>query len=333
MLPELEEVLRTRWESFGSTWERPGRFLFVLSGERHPHSKAIFYCLPQGRSGQTVVVKIQKGEPHLPLLENEHQRLRALHGLEGLKGLEASIPRPLLFGEVAGHPVLIETYLPGIPFSKHARRRDPQCFLRVVDWLQAFHTRTRGAAVRLAPEEIRRYFLDPVEPAMRLLDGRRAVRSSLDAYRRRAEDLAGTPLPFVFGHNDLCLNNLRLQGDRLGVIDWEFSRYPDLPLADLLNAFLFFAMTWKRLSYPEAFRLAFSGDNPLAQLLRRCTREYCSHLGLSASLADVLVVQYLISRIPLLESIGNAAGREEALWCLEAVAKGQVDLSTWSASF
>lgn len=330
MLRELEWVLASRWEQFGFPGGRPDRFLHTLSAEGHWHSKAVLYCFPRDRMRQAVIVKIQKDDLHLPLLENEHLRLKVLHAHEGLGELRESIPRPLYFGQVAGHPVLIETYMPGVPFSKHARRREPDSFLKLSEWLRAFHFRTLGATRTLTEPEIGVYFLRPLESAMQAINGNRSVHLFLDNFGRRLEDLSGGKLPLVFSHNDLCLNNVRFDGERIRVIDWEFSRHPDLPVSDLINAFLFFAMTWRRLSYTEAFRLTFFGDNRLSLLFRRCPKPYVEDLGLSPGMLHFLLVQYLISRIPLLRSVGNLANLEDTLGCLGALAEGRVAQRPWT---
>jgi hypothetical protein len=329
VLQELERVLLSKWKEFDQTGNGPEHFQYVLSAERHWHSKAVLYCLPQDGRRQAVVVKIQKESLKLPLLENEYVHLKALHGHERLRDLRASIPRPLFFGEMAGHPVLVQTYVPGVPFSKFSRRRDPEWFLRLSEWLRRFHVRTLRAPRFLTGEDIGVYFLHPLESAMRTIKGDGSLGTFLNDFGRKAEELCGASLTFVFNHNDLTLNNIRFHGDRVGVIDWEFSRDPDLPLSDLMNAFLFFAMTWKRVSYPEAFRLAFAGGSELSLLLRRCLRDYFRDLGLSPAMLVPLVVQYLISRILLLKSIGSVEGCEDTLCCLNALADGRVGLAPW----
>jgi hypothetical protein len=330
LLQALERVLSSKWEEFGCSGSRPERFLFILSTERHWHSKTVLHCLPDDHTAQPVIVKVQRDDLHLPLLENEYLRLKSLHGHEGVQGFRRSIPRPLFFGRIGGHLALIETFVPGVPFSKHSRRRDPELFLELSNWLSALHARTRLAARSMTEKEMGAHFLDPLESAIRALEGRRSVQLLLDGFRQRMEELSRAGLPFVFSHNDLCMNNIRFQGDRVGVIDWEFSRGPDLPLHDLINAFLFFGMTWRRLSYTEAFRLAFSPDDGLHILLKRCVRRYVRDLGVSPAAIPLLVVQYLLSRIPLLQSIGNMTSCEETIECLQAVAEGRVDLDIWN---
>ena len=88
-------------------------------------------------------------------------------------------------------------------------------------------------------------------------------------------------------------------------------------------------MTWKRLSYLEAFRLVFSGENEVGQLLRRCVGEYSMDLGLSPAMLPVLVVRYLISRILLLQSIGNPGSCDDAVSCLQGIADGHLDVGSW----
>jgi len=329
VLQELERILLASWEEFGFTGDRPERFLYLLSAERHWHSKSVFYCLPHERWTQAVVVKIQREDVHLPLLENEYRRLKTLHAHEGLWKLKDSIPRPLYFGRVTDHPVLIETYMPGAPFSKYARRREPESFLKLSKWLRAFHSMTRCGNACLGREEIEAYFLGPLESAIRASHGCRPARGFLISFRKRLEDLRGQPLPFVFGHNDLCLNNIRFHENRINVIDWEFSRHPDLPVLDLINAYLYFVMMLKKLCYREAFRVAFSESNGVSLLLKQCLADYLGALGLPPAMLFPLVVQYLICRIPLLLSIGNVTGFEDTVWCLQAIAEGQVDLEAW----
>jgi aminoglycoside phosphotransferase len=330
LLRELEQVVRSRWEEFGYTGKRPERFMYVLSGERHSHSKAVLFCLPDDRSAPAVIVKIQKDDLHLPLLENEHLHLRALHAHEGLGELRQSIPRPLFYGQVADHPVLIESYMPGIPFSKHSRRRDPRSFLKLSEWLRAFHMRTLGQARILTEHEVGVYFFRRLESAMQVINGHRSLQLFLGGFGRRLQDLAGAKLSFVFSHNDLCLSNVRFDGERISVIDWEFAGYPDLPLLDLINAFLFFAMTWGRLNYIEAFRGAFFGHNGLSLLFRQCLDSYVRDVGLPPGMLHLLLVQYLVSRIPLLRSIGNMSGLGDTLQCLGALAEDRVAQKSWT---
>ncbi len=330
MLSEIERVLLANWETFGLPGKRPDRFLYILSTEQHWHSKAAFYCLSQSHPTQAVVVKTQKADLHQPFLETEHRHLQALQGDQRLQELRASIPRPLFFGQIAGHPTLIETYMPGVPFSKHTRRREPGLFLQASKWLGDFHERTRRTARPLTAEERDGFFLYSLESTMRAGARRSGSGRFLDRFSRQLEELAGTELPYVFNHNDLCLNNIRFQADQIQVIDWEFSRESGLPLLDLLNLFLFFAMTWKRLGYSHVFRLAFSRGNEVSQLLQRCLRDYCRTLGLSPALLPLLPAQYLVSRIPLLQSIGNVAAVEETLWCLQSIAERHEELEAWS---
>ena len=330
MLRELEQIVRARWKEFGYTGKRPERLICVLSGDRHLHSKAVLYCLPDERSAPAVIVKIQKDDLHLPLLRNEYLHLKALHAREGLGELRQSIPRPLFFGEVADHPVLIQSYMPGVPFSKHARRRDPGSFLKLSEWLRAFHMLTLRPARILTEREVGVYFLHPLELAMQVISGHGSLQFFLEEYGRRLEALSTANLSFVFSHNDLCLSNVRFDGQRINVIDWEFSREPDLPLLDLINAFLFFAMTWRRLSYVEAFHGAFSGHNGVSVLFRQCLENYVRDVELSPGMLPLLLVQYLISRIPLLKSIGNVAGLEDTLQCLGALAEGGVAQKPWT---
>ena len=331
MLRQLDRLLRSRWEEFGCPGRRPERFLYALSAERHPHSKAVLCCLPQGDGAEALIVKIQKDDLQQPFLRTEYARLKALDGQESLRELRASIPRPLFFGEIAGHPALIETFVPGVPFSKHSRRREPGLFLGVSNWLRAFHSHTLRTSASGPKAEIAGHFLRPLELAKHALRGNRSIQHFLDCIGQKVDALSGTGLPLVFGHNDLTLNNIRFQGNRIGVIDWEFSRSPDLPLLDLINVFLFFAMTWKRLSYTKSFRLAFSEGNDVSGLLRQCIRDYVRDLGLPSALLSPLVVQYLVSRIPLLQRVGNLRNCEEVVWCLHAVAVGDVDLEAWEA--
>lgn len=330
MIRELERVLLSNWEEFGCPGSRPRQLAYILSGERHRHSKVIVYCLPEERNAPPLVAKIQRADMAIPQLDNEYVQLKALHALPGLEEMRGSIPKPLFFGELAGHHVMIETYLPGVPFSKHLRRKGPRCLHWSFEWLTAFHARTVKETRRLTAGEIEIHFLAPLESAIGGMDALRPFRPFLMAYRRRIEALADITIPVVFCHHDLCLNNIRFHKDAVGVIDWEFARYPDLPFLDVINLFLFSAMTWKGLRYPKAFALAFAENGGLSTLLKRMVREYCETLRLDPGLVGPLVVQYLISRISLLGSIGSTAGVEDSIRCLAAVATGQVDLQRWT---
>ncbi len=329
MIHELARLLMSKWKEFGCRGRTPGKFHCVLSGGRHRHSKIVVYCVPDSGEAQPLVVKIQRDDLDLPLLENEYLQLKTLHRFAGLAEMTNSIPNPLFFGELLGRPTLIETYLPGVPFARHSQRRNPRSLLRSFAWLKAFHVRTIRDAGFLAGERIDRYFLYPVESALRDINELQPLAPFLSRFMREVGGLAGLGVPLVFNHNDLCLNNIRFDGEAIRVIDWEFSQYPGLPLFDVINLFLFFTMTWKKLGYREAFILAFAENNDVSSLLKGLVRDYLRDLNFHRSLVGLLIIQYLISRVLLLRSIGSVAGFEDSLWCLAAVARGHVDLDRW----
>jgi hypothetical protein len=146
------------------------------------------------------------------------------------------VPRLLTFTETCGIATLLESALPGRPFSHWIAEN--QCrFDRIVDelsaWLARWHRRT-VEYVELTPPQCEHLILSPARSLANLLDGGSAYVERLAAASTR---LLGKKVPFVSAHNDLTMANIRGGRDGCtGLVDWEAALPQGLPLADFWYA-------------------------------------------------------------------------------------------------
>src|SRR6185295_11179536 len=79
--------------------------------------------------------------------------------------------------------------------------------------------------------------------------------------------LAGWSGPFVVAHGDFAPWNIRLDGERIFVIDWEHARAGSNPLGDALHFFLMPRITSRRGVTRSAFSATLRQVDRVAQYL------------------------------------------------------------------
>jgi hypothetical protein len=143
---------------------------------------------------------------------------------------------------------------------------------RIVAWLARWHERT-AAPRRWAAADTERYVVRPLD----VLDG--LLAPSYEVWlRARADAFEGEVAPFAPAHGDLTLANVLLDGETVGVIDWEEATEAAPPLVDLPYALADAAAARQRYAdRPAAFSALFGpggADAELASaLLARATAD------------------------------------------------------------
>lgn len=140
--------------------------------------------------------------------------------------------------QAAGLAPAVEHVGPGVMVSRHlaAKTCGPEevraNLLRVAEILRAFHQamprHVSGPGFMFWPFHVIRDY------ALTLREGESRMAERLPEYLALAEELeaAQTPLPIVFGHNDLLPANLLDDGERLWLIDFEYAGF-STPMFDL----------------------------------------------------------------------------------------------------
>jgi hypothetical protein len=137
--------------------------------------------------------------------------------------------------ELGGRPAVVESAVPGTNAYALLLAR-PDRFTPVVAALTGWLERWSGATA--TEQVVSEGLLDEVvRGPLGILerDGARlaGLRSRLD---RLCERLVGTSVPLVAVHRDLTMSNVLVDGDSVGVVDWEHATEQGLPLTDFLYA-------------------------------------------------------------------------------------------------
>jgi hypothetical protein len=207
------------------TWacERGADAAVAVSASWHDDSKKI---VVHGTS--TVVKSTRNGASGDPAAEAAVVRELAA----GARAAGAAVPTVVYAGPAGRRVALVEGLLPGMRAATHLHRRPdrvPAIVGRIAEWLQRWHVETRV----LRP-------LEELDLERHLLAPARAFAETFPAgpeYVRRLEEIGGQalgrPFPFAAAHNDLTTWNVLLDGDRIGVVDWEVAEREAFPLVDL----------------------------------------------------------------------------------------------------
>jgi thiamine kinase-like enzyme len=98
--------------------------------------------------------------------------------------------------------------------------------------------------------------------------------------------MVGRSLPFAAAHNDLTTWNILLDGENMGIVDWEAAEREALPLVDLDYLVVDAVAAARRIRRDIAFA-ACAGSGPDAQLARRIRHELQSASGIDEDMAEL----------------------------------------------
>jgi hypothetical protein len=197
----------------------------------------------------------------------------------------ARIPQ-VLYADRAGRRIaLVEDAIPGARAAQLLHRQPDRLDVvagLVARWLERWHTETCEQR-SFGERELERLALEPARKLSPLLpDGTRY----LARLGELGSSLYGSAVPFVAAHNDLTTWNILVDGDALGVVDWEAATPETLPLVDLEYFAVDALAVACRLRREEAFRL-WTGEGRRADAIRALRDETCATLGLDPALAEL----------------------------------------------
>lgn len=267
------------------------------------------------------VAKIANNESQRAVLGHEFNALMALQRKLGQE-LRATIPQPLALIKPGQGSVLLETYMPGrsIYFDMrntwHPRRRASDHFQRAQDWLVQFQQATKMREVRLDEWTIRDHVLYPLENFQQHSDSSPHERDMIHHTIQLAHKLRGERLPLVARQGDFWARNLIVNGNTVGVVDWERFRQRSTPFSDL-----FMFATSYGLSYPwkvgrwaepvAAFRATYLERSWLAHLVQEYLLAYCQAMQVSPEMLEVFFPVFLAERALEEKELSGLAGSWE----------------------
>ncbi len=192
--------------------------------------------------------------------------------------LQCTVPAPLELAEIDGAPLLIERGLSGTAMLGQlgARRlwKRPSRSLRyaldaAAQWLAAFQTATQTERRLWTAADEEDGALRAFERVGRGLDAA-ARRGLADELRRRLRPLRGLELRWAAQHGDFWPGNILVDGNGLGVVDWEVASPSGLCFVDPL-LFAFYCVSWRALFEAERAR---AGGSALPSWLRTAVHRF-----------------------------------------------------------
>ncbi|HZM69630.1 MAG TPA: phosphotransferase [Candidatus Cryosericum sp.] len=222
-------------------------------------------------------------------LEREHRGLQSLTGIVTSVPRE-SVPQPLLYREVAGHHVLLQSALRG---EKVGTWLNPGLRLngrmgRFLGWAADWNA-ALGKATRI---DGRDYAQALTEEFSAKIDRTGRSRALLDRATQEVRAGFDGAFPAVLAHGDFCGENILGENERYGVIDWEHCDQPSLPGYDILDLCLWIVCRIEDHLDPDPFAALeriLNGRDPLAELLRRTLGRYAAGMGFRRELLPPLL--------------------------------------------
>lgn len=236
-----------------------------------------------------LVIRLATGPGQQAILRHEH---RTLEQLAMMRDLHFVIPRPLGLYEMPECLALAESCLPGQTMytrlcnlrgnRPEQVRSDLQSAVAILSSFQ------RATACGSIAFDCASFWQERVAafrahgPAMDFAYTR------WSALQSQAAGLGVVTLPCGASHNDFWPGNILVNGETLGIIDWEGCLQKDLPFHDLFFFLATYAthypwQGWKKVNMFEGFRCGFLETNWLSSLLRDTATAFFTQLGLGPS--------------------------------------------------
>ena len=233
-------------------------------------------------SGAGVLLVLRDGRLVKTASSSEAQALVELG--PGAREAGAAVPRVLFSGAAGKRFVLTLDPVPGVLAASLLSGRPGRVadvVTRVSTWLERWHSLTRVER-RLSKEDVDRYVLEPL----------RRLGSAVPAdyahwVAHRAHHLVGADAPLAAAHNDLTTWNVLVDGERVGVVDWEAAAAEAFPLVDLEYFAVDAVATARRLPRAEAFRLCAGREHAEGRLVCALRERIARSLDVPAPLAEL----------------------------------------------
>jgi hypothetical protein len=311
VLLQLQDYLLAQWSHLPGAGPKPRRLSFL--GQATGVSKVCFFVFAEDERLPRYIVKT----PRSPVDDDGlRQEVSTITGLrESLpETLRSTLPGPIHLTRLAGQLVAIEPVLAGRPLDSLMSPEQP-LERTIIETQMALAQQWLIQIQRAAPQRIgaldsaalRQHFIEPLEAARGHAALSAAEERYLDQLIRSAHALEGSStMPLYLYHGDFRPGNILVaDGDRIAVLDWQFSR-PFAP--PLLDWFSFVFRLYSRAvnlpdidgnleAYREAFQHVFFRPNEFSALVVNYTRAYGQALGVDEGHLPLLFGLFVVNNI------------------------------------
>jgi Phosphotransferase enzyme family len=248
---EVDQLLKDQALFDGWELERVGRIQATHSEmfEYHGRSKA--------GAEQLAVKRVTASSNPGETVSREFKAIQIVWALAGQR--LAGLPKPLMVLPEAG--LMVTEKVSGIPLSQVLARRTNYVMAvfraaNVCDitrgvggWLSQFHEATRQPALAHDAKAFDREVTSQLEGCVRRGLGGAAAQDIFRAASRASGLVDGQPLPAAARHGDFTARNILIDGERIGVVDFENFVERDTIYEDLGKFVAYLAMLQGRPGY------------------------------------------------------------------------------------
>jgi len=344
--PGCEKLLEHVWPSVALIARRPGarplmHWLFQLDGEGDRIGSAVIRTSWRGADGSVLVHRFLDCEAQpsavaklnltAAMASNRVGEAETLNRLgASARSAGAEVPRPLLLGQLHGHPVLLQSVVHGRPIASLLASR-PSRLLDLIESLVAWLERWNRSTMTIGPIDadiLAREILAPAALLAPLLQQGRQYREWLI---RRYAAVGGISAVFVATHNDLTMWNVLLdERGGIGVLDWEAARAQGLPLVDFFYAVTdAVAAVQGYVDRPKAFESCFAPDGVYAYAVTQILSRLRYRLEISDEAAELCFHACWLHHAANELRSGEAHAQRQFLKIVQWLALHRQQLSGW----
>ena len=284
--PELVESLGER---LGVTGNHDLQWVPVCR-DWNTYRNETYLLFENGQSYPSLIVKASNAREEL---QGEHDNLKRL-AAGATPAFRGTVPEVVEFRQIDNRWYLVQTSVQGrlLTANLHRLAREGAFFRRVLtnatSWLFDFH-RSTGVVETPAPDLAIRF----AECAEEFFDRFRVSDRSKAWIQECAwvlDDDSIAAIPMVTSHGDFCPANLLVDGDRIGVIDWEMPNRREIAPTDLLHFIHSYALETSRDEHDHLDRLErlMFGEDPAARVVAECLTRYRAELPTDSRVLDIL---------------------------------------------
>jgi O-antigen/teichoic acid export membrane protein len=240
---------------------------------------------PPGSSARAVI-KLARSTGAARALVHEADMLNRLAADTRLDGWRSLVPELLGVGELEGDPYLVERVVPGVDAQQllAAGVPAPDVLEAAAKTIAELHRRTRAELV-IGDAILREWVDEPLDVLERHAardEGEAWLRGALGRLRTELhEALIGNRVSVSWTHGDYVPGNVILDpvGRTVnGIVDWELSSTPNMPMLDIVQLMLSTRTTTRRRELGEIVIAALDGtwgasDRALLERTRRALPE------------------------------------------------------------
>ena len=296
------QVLIERLEASGVKVSGADVKLLLLGDYFHSaRAQSVVFVFDGSATTPVAVAKISSAA-RAEALEKEFQTLENLTQSLPSK-LAPTVPKPFELFTDSGFSVLLESALPGssVHFEMRndwkPRRLVEKHFSLALSWLADFHRATLTRKIRF--EELRREeFASCFEKLRRTCRTSPAEDDFIGELMAAAAVFDKEEIPLSAVQGDFWTRNILIDGEKIGVVDWEHSLTEGCSLDDALMFAISYGRGYQwefgRWAAPrEAFIRTFYGKSRFSETVGAHMEKFCRELGITTKLLGTFMAVFL----------------------------------------